>query len=95
MDQGYTFRTVTALEGFRSEDARVFRSKAEQRELLATVLLASEEDLESEESEDADEAASDKRRVCTRGSAEGVVSAERGRAERHLLFRKMDKRHKK
>lgn len=95
VDQGYTFRTVTVLEGFRDADVRVFRSKAEQKELLATVLLASEEDLESEESEDGDEAAVDRRRVRTRGSAEGTVSTDGARTERHLLFRKMHKRHRR
>ncbi|EOB14675.1 DNA repair helicase RAD25 [Nosema bombycis CQ1] len=51
VDQGYTFNIIT--ETVRSED-RVYKTKTQQKELLASVLLATEKDLESEDETDKD-----------------------------------------
>lgn len=51
VDQGYTFNIIT--DNVKSED-RVYKTKAQQKELLASVLLATEKDLESEDEEDKD-----------------------------------------
>lgn len=51
IDQGYSFQTVTKVSGFEEDESRIFSSKSEQKELLAGILLASEVDLESEESD--------------------------------------------
>lgn len=95
IDQGYTFQTVTTLDGFDSVEDKVFRTKIEQKELLATILLASEVDLESEESDDIDEAMISKSKMQSLSGAEGMAYLERNKPERHSLFKKMNKKQKK
>lgn len=48
IDQGYTFKVYDNLN-IENFENRVFKSKEEQKELLASILLASEKDLESED----------------------------------------------
>lgn len=45
IDQGYSFKIITRLEGLEKTDGLVFRSKNEQDELLRMVLGATEDDL--------------------------------------------------
>lgn len=51
IDQGYTFTILTEIPEVYESESYVYRTRGQQRELLASVLLASEKDLESEESE--------------------------------------------
>ncbi|GAA5870231.1 hypothetical protein JCM16303_001935 [Sporobolomyces ruberrimus] len=44
VDQGYAFKVITSLEGLNQLDNLVYPTKAEQIELLQSVLLASESD---------------------------------------------------
>lgn len=44
IDQGYSFKVITRLEGLEKQDNLVFQSKNEQIELLRMVLTATEED---------------------------------------------------
>lgn len=48
IDQGYTFKVFDDMK-MKNFDGRVFKTKEEQKELLASILLASEKELESEE----------------------------------------------
>ncbi|ADM10959.1 DNA repair helicase Rad25 [Encephalitozoon intestinalis ATCC 50506] len=52
IDQGYTFTILTDIPEAHENEHCVYRTKGQQRELLAGVLLASEKELESEESGD-------------------------------------------
>ncbi|KAF9762904.1 General transcription and DNA repair factor IIH helicase subunit XPB [Nosema granulosis] len=60
VDQGYTFNIIT--DTVKSED-RVYKTKTQQKELLASVLLATEKDLESEDEQDKDIISTDLRNV--------------------------------
>ncbi|KRH94463.1 DNA repair helicase rad25 [Pseudoloma neurophilia] len=51
IDQGYTFKVYDNMN-IESFENRVFKTKEEQNELLASILLASEKDLESEDCEE-------------------------------------------
>ncbi len=44
IDQGYSFKVITRLEGLDQMEGLVFESKTEQLELLRSVLTATEED---------------------------------------------------
>ncbi|KAG0436917.1 General transcription and DNA repair factor IIH helicase subunit XPB [Dictyocoela muelleri] len=78
IDQGYTFRVIEA-----NGDKRIFTTKAEQKELLASILMASEIDLESEDSEDKDQIV--RRKIKNVTSVDNVIYKETKR--RHSLFR--------
>lgn len=54
IDQGYSFNIITEIPETSLKENRIYRSKGQQKELLASILLASENDLESEESDDYD-----------------------------------------
>lgn len=54
IDQGYSFNIITDIPEVAHRENRVYKTKAQQRELLASILVASENDLLSEESEDLD-----------------------------------------
>lgn len=48
IDQGYTFKVFDDMK-IDNTDNKVFKTKEEQKELLASILMASEKDLESED----------------------------------------------
>ncbi|KAH9412199.1 rad25-like DNA repair helicase [Ordospora pajunii] len=50
VDQGYTFSIITEIPEVYENERCVYRTRGQQKELLASVLLASERELESEES---------------------------------------------
>ncbi|KAI4292252.1 DNA excision repair protein ERCC-3 [Pancytospora philotis] len=54
IDQGYSFNIITDIPESAMGDSRVYKTKSQQKELLTSVLVASENDLESEPSEDYD-----------------------------------------
>ncbi|KAI7866418.1 P-loop containing nucleoside triphosphate hydrolase protein [Spinellus fusiger] len=49
IDQGYSFKVITNLEGMDSDPNLVFKTHPEQMDLLKAVLLANEADLKDEE----------------------------------------------
>lgn len=51
IDQGYSFNIITDIPEVHERENRVYKTKSLQRELLASILLTAEKDLESEESE--------------------------------------------
>lgn len=77
IDQGYTFKVIEA-----HDEKRIYTTKAEQIELLSTILMASEIELESEDSEDQDQIVKRKAKSVT--SVNNVVYKE---SKRHSLFR--------
>ncbi|OQS54883.1 RAD25 [Ecytonucleospora hepatopenaei] len=52
IDQGYSFKTIVGIENVKQKEDRVYRSKEEQKELLASLLVR---DIESEESNETNE----------------------------------------
>lgn len=54
IDQGYSFNIITDIPESVMKENRVYKSKGQQKELLASILIASEKDMGSEESEDYD-----------------------------------------
>lgn len=52
IDQGYSFNVITEMPEVINKENRLYKTKAQQKELLTTILMASDEDLESEESEE-------------------------------------------
>jgi DNA excision repair protein ERCC-3 len=93
VDQGYTFNIVTDIPEVYENENRVYRTKGQQKELLANILLASEKELESEESEDGDRTMYSSGRLRSLSGADEVAYVEKSRAPRHVLFR--SKKHKK
>lgn len=52
IDQGYSFNIITEIPEVANKENRLYKSKSQQKELLATVLMASEADLAPEDAED-------------------------------------------
>lgn len=52
IDQGYSFNIIPEMPEIENKENRLYKSKFQQKELLATILMASEDDLVSEESEE-------------------------------------------
>lgn len=48
IDQGYSFKIVENMEGFEENPPSSYRTKTEQNELLASILVASEKEIEAE-----------------------------------------------
>ncbi|KAL6122563.1 hypothetical protein NUSPORA_00329 [Nucleospora cyclopteri] len=74
IDQGYSFNTITSIPELARKDDLLFKTKHQQKELLASLLLATEKDLESEESEDADKIIVKKSKKMSGG--EGIIYRE-------------------
>lgn len=91
IDQGYSFRTVLTIEGFDKSEQKIFATKSEQKELLTSVLLVSEQELLSEESDDLDKIESSKKKASAQSGGEGMAYVEKNK-ERHILFRKQEKK---
>lgn len=49
IDQGYSFNIITDMPEVAMKENRLYKTKSQQRELLTTILMASEEDMASEE----------------------------------------------
>ncbi|KAI5169792.1 DNA excision repair protein ERCC-3 [Pancytospora epiphaga] len=54
IDQGYSFSIITDIPEVFQKENRVYRTKSQQKELLASILVAADNDLGVEESEDFD-----------------------------------------
>ncbi len=54
IDQGYSFNIIPEMPEATGKENRKYKTKSEQKELLVSVLMSSDKDLESEENEDAD-----------------------------------------
>ena len=52
IDQGYSFNIITEIPEVANKENRLYKTKTQQKELLATVIMASETDLASEDAED-------------------------------------------
>lgn len=55
IDQGYSFNIITDIPEARTNENRVYKSKGQQKELLASILMAADEDLESNVDSEEDE----------------------------------------
>lgn len=55
IDQGYSFNVITDIPEARNSENRVYRSKGQQKELLASILMAADEDLDSDSKSEEDE----------------------------------------
>jgi DNA excision repair protein ERCC-3 len=55
VDQGYTFNIITGIPEMYKDDNRVYKSRSQQKELLVSVLLSSDKELESEEEYEKDQ----------------------------------------
>ncbi|GAA5826896.1 hypothetical protein JCM11251_002146 [Rhodosporidiobolus azoricus] len=73
VDQGYAFKVITSLEGLEQLDNLVYPTKAEQIELLQSVLLASETDA----GVDADDSGMGGKQVAARGGTPAAGAAGR------------------
>ncbi|KCZ77281.1 hypothetical protein H311_01709, partial [Anncaliia algerae PRA109] len=91
IDQGYSFRTILNCDGFDKTDFKIFSSKSEQKELLTSILLVSEQDLLTEESDDYDKIETVKKKSSAQSGGEGMAYIEKNK-ERHILFRKQEKK---
>lgn len=65
IDQGYSFNIITEIKESLMKENRVYRTKAQQRELLASILLASESDIANEESHEYDDCEITKEKLST------------------------------
>lgn len=92
IDQGYTFTILTEIPEVYESENYVYKTKGQQRELLASVLLASEKELESEESENNDMAYRTGKLKSLSGVDE-MAYMEKKAPQRHSLFR--GKKHKR
>ncbi|EQB61080.1 dna repair helicase rad25 [Vairimorpha apis BRL 01] len=52
VDQGYCFNVITDIPEIQLNENRVYKSKGQQKELLCSVLLASDKEIDSEEEDD-------------------------------------------
>lgn len=93
IDQGYTFTILTEIPEVYEGENYVYRTKGQQRELLASVLLASEKELESEESEDKDVAMYSTTSLRGLSGGDEMAYMERKMPQRHALFK--GKKHKR
>jgi len=55
IDQGYSFNIITSVPEVYSRENRVYKNKSQQKELLASILMVSDEDLDSREKSEEDE----------------------------------------
>lgn len=78
IDQGYSFSVITDMPEVRNKENRVYKSKSQQKELLASILMASEDDLEShEQSEDEEIIEMYGSRMSVLSGADGIAYLER------------------
>ena len=72
VDQGYSFKTIVGIPEIYKDDHRLFKTKQQQRELLASLLVR---ELESEETEDDDRIVIKKSKMISGG--EGLYFSEK------------------
>ncbi|ORE00034.1 RAD25 [Hepatospora eriocheir] len=75
IDQGYSFNIVPEIPDAVNRQDRIFKTKAQQKQLLNLVLQASDKDIDSEESEDMDKIIVKKSSILTGG--EGLSYTEK------------------
>lgn len=81
IDQGYSFSVITDMPEVRNKESRVYKSKSQQRELLASILMASEDDLEShEQSEDEEIIEMCGSKMSTLSGGDGMAYVEKKKA---------------
>ena len=73
IDQGYAFKVITNLEGMDGAQDKVFSSREEQMELLRSVLLVQESQLEKDEQGDVRADADDIERFTKRKGGFGAM----------------------
>lgn len=84
IDQGYTFKVFDDMK-MDNFDNRVFKTKEEQKELLASILLASEKELESE---DVEETVVSQKSLKSVSNVEGVAYVEKKKKITRQIFGK-------
>lgn len=77
IDQGYSFNIITEIPDSLLKDNRVYKSKTQQKELLASVLVASENDLLTEESDEYDGLEISKSKLSNLSAAGNMAYSER------------------
>lgn len=77
IDQGYSFNIITSIPEVAQKENRVYKTKSQQKELLASILVASEDDLKSEESEEDDVAEVYKGKMSGMSGADEMAYSEK------------------
>lgn len=77
IDQGYSFNIITEMPEVNNKENRLYKSKAQQKELLTTILMASEEDMASEEMSEDELADYNVSKMSMLSGAEGMAFVER------------------
>lgn len=77
IDQGYSFNVITDIPESSLKENCVYKTKNQQKELLASILAASETDLLSEESVDGDEFEMVKKKISSLSGAGGMAYSEK------------------
>ncbi|AFN82430.1 DNA repair helicase Rad25 [Encephalitozoon romaleae SJ-2008] len=85
IDQGYTFTILTDIPEVHENEHCVYKTKGQQRELLAGVLLASEKELESEESGSEEGVVYNTAKLKNLSGADEMAYIERKAPQRHTL----------
>lgn len=77
IDQGYSFNIITELPEVVNKDNRIYKTKSQQKELLASILMASENDLDSKEQSEEDEILEMYGKIITLSGAGGMAYIEK------------------
>lgn len=77
IDQGYSFNVITDMPSAFQKEDRVCKTKSQQKELLASILLAAANDLASEETEDGDRIESYEQSLGVLSGANSMAYTER------------------
>ncbi|ELA42395.1 DNA repair helicase rad25 [Vittaforma corneae ATCC 50505] len=77
VDQGYSFNIITEMPEVMNRENRLYKTKSQQKELLAIILMASEEDLTSEELSEDEMADYNIGKMSVLSGAEGMAYVER------------------
>lgn len=77
IDQGYSFNVITEMPEIATRENLLYKTKSQQKELLATILMASEDDLLSEEDEKDEFAEYKVEKMSTLSGAEGMAYVEK------------------
>lgn len=88
IDQGYSFNIVTDMPEVSNKENRLYKTKSQQKELLATILMATEEDLKSEEMSEEQLADYNISKMNVLSGAEGMAYVERKKSS---YMKKKDK----
>lgn len=86
IDQGYSFNIITDVPEINNKENRVYKTKSQQKELLATILMADEEELDTQEnSEDQEIVEMQSGKLSALSGGEGMAYVEK---KKEMFFKK-------